>query len=304
MELVPDGDITAVASRSIERADAFAERHRIPTRHEGFEALAADPDVDVVYVATPHSRHEADTIAFLEAGKHVLCEKPFALNSAQARRMVDEARSRGLFLMEAMWSRFLPAYSMLTDIIGSGRIGEVQLVDADFGFRRQVDPQHRLFAPELGGGALLDLGVYPVQLCHLLLGAPTGISARGTIGTTGVDELTVALLEHDGGALGVVGASLSTPLGCTARISGTRGWVELPAMMHCPDSLTVGSDAGVETLQAGWEGDGLRFQVEHVQRCIAEGLTESPVMALDESVAIAATLDSVRASVGVVYPGE
>src|SRR6202044_3508148 len=170
MQWAEGGTITAVASRSAERAEAFGDRFDIPTRYGDYEALAADPAVDVVYVATPHSRHEVDTIALLRAGKHVLCEKPLALNARQATRMAAEARSRGLFLMEAIWSRFLPAYSSLVEVIGEGRIGEPLLVEADFGFRRPVEPAHRHFAAELGGGALLDLGIYPIALCTLVLG--------------------------------------------------------------------------------------------------------------------------------------
>ena len=198
MQWVEGGTITAVASRSAERAEAFGDRFDIPTRYGDYDALAADPDVDVVYVATPHSRHEADTIGLLRAGKHVLCEKPFALNARQAARMAEEARSRGLFLMEAIWSRFLPAYRSLVEVIGEGRIGEPLLVEADFGFRRPVDPAHRHFAPELGGGALLDLGIYPIQLCTLVLGPIERVVADGVVGETGVDEVVTALLHHRG----------------------------------------------------------------------------------------------------------
>ena len=241
MQWVEGGTITAVASRSAERAEAFGDRFDIPTRYGDYDALAADPDVDVVYVATPHSRHEADTIGLLRAGKHVLCEKPFALNARQAARMAEEARSRGLFLMEAIWSRFLPAYRSLVEVIGEGRIGEPLLVEADFGFRRPVDPAHRHFAAELGGGALLDLGIYPFQLCTLVLGPVERVVADGVVGETGVDEVVTALLHHAGDRLGVMKAALRVGMTCTARIAGTDGSIDLPAMMHCPNSLTVSS---------------------------------------------------------------
>jgi predicted dehydrogenase len=208
MQWAGGGTITAVASRAAERAEAFGDRFDIATRYGDYAALAADPDVDVVYVATPHARHEVDTIGLLQAGKHVLCEKPLALNARQAGRMAEEARSRGLFLMEAIWSRFLPAYRSLVDIIGEGRIGEPLLVEADFGFRRPVDPSHRHFARELGGGALLDLGIYPIQLCTLILGPIERVVGDGVVGETGVDEVVTALLHHAGGRLGVVKAAL------------------------------------------------------------------------------------------------
>jgi predicted dehydrogenase len=304
MQLVEGGSITAVASRSAERANIFADRFSIPTRHASYGALAADPDVDVVYVATPHSRHEADTTMFLEAGKHVLCEKPFALNARQATRMVEVARARNLFLMEAMWSRFLPTYRTLVELLDEGRIGQPLMVEADFGFRMPVMPTHRLFDPALGGGALLDLGIYPVQLCALVLGHPDRVVADGHIGETGVDEQLAAVLHHPGGRLGVVKASIRTGLSCRARVSGTDGWIDLPPFMHCPDRLTVNTPAGAEIFDGSFEGDGLRFQVEEVHRCLAAGLTESPTMPLDETVAIATTLDTIRAQVGVVYPGD
>jgi predicted dehydrogenase len=304
MQWVDGGAITAVASRSAERANAYGDRFDIPTRYGDYGALAADPDVDAVYVATPHSRHEVDTIALLQAGKPVLCEKPFALNAMQAARMAEEARQRGLFLMEAIWSRFLPAYRSLVDVIGEGRIGDPLMVEGDFGFRRPVDPAHRHFAPELGGGALLDLGIYPVQLCTLVLGPVQHVVADGAVGETGVDEVVTALLHHAEDRLGVVKAALRVNMTCTARITGTDGVIDLPAMMHCPDSLTVSSSAGVERIDGSYEGNGLRFEIDEVHRCLAEGRTESEVVSLDESIALATVLDSIRAELGVVYPGE
>lgn len=195
MALVKGGQIVAVASRSPERAAELGDRFGIRKRYGDYGSIAADTDVDVVYVATPHSRHEDDTLMLLSAGKHVLCEKPIAINALQAQRMVTEARDRGLFLMEGMWSRFLPAYRVLKDVVGSGEIGEALLVESDFGFRRPVEPDHRLFSRTLGGGALLDLGIYPVQLCSLLFGVPERVQASSVIGATGVDELVAALLS-------------------------------------------------------------------------------------------------------------
>lgn len=307
MTFVPDGRIVAVASRSQERADAFADSFDIETRYDDATALAEDPDVDVVYVATPHSRHEADARMFLEAGKPVLCEKPFALDAGQARRMAEVARSRGLFLMEALWSRFLPAYRALADVLAGGRIGEPLMVEADFGFRVPVTAEHRLFNPALGGGALLDLGIYPLQLCSLVFGGPPGrIVAGGVVGETGVDEQVAAVLHHGPGGtggLGVIKAAIRVGLACTARVSGSDGWVDVPAFMHCPDQISVHSGGTVDTINGSYEGDGLRFQIAEVQRCLAEGLTESPTVPLAETIQLAQTMDAIRAQLGVVYPG-
>jgi predicted dehydrogenase len=298
------GTIVAVASRSAERAAAFGDRFAIPSRYSDYEALAADPHVDVVYVATPQSRHEPDTLTMLEAGKHVLCEKPFALNAPQGASMVAAARARGLFLMEAIWSRYLPAYRSLVDVLAGDRIGEPLLVEADFGFRRPLEPDHRLFDLALGGGALLDLGIYPLQLCSLVLGSPEHVAADGVVGVTGVDEVNAAVLRYSGERLGVIKSAIRVRMSCTARISGTDGWIELPMLMHCPNSLTVTTNAGSELIDGSYEGNGLRFEIEEVHRCLSEGLVESPIMPLGETLDLAATLDSIRAQLGVVYPGE
>ena len=190
--------------------------------------------------------------------------------------------------MEAIWSRFLPSYRALVDVLGSGRIGTPLQVDADFGFRVPVDPQHRLFDPLQGGGALLDLGIYPLQLCTLVLGPVEHVAASGAVGTTHVDEQVAAALRHDGGGLGVIKAAIRAPLACTARISGTDGWIDLPAFMHCPTSFTVNVfGAGPEVVDAPFDGDGLQFEIREVHRCLGQGLTESPTMTLADTVALA-----------------
>jgi predicted dehydrogenase len=206
--------------------------------------------------------------------------------------------------MEAIWSRFLPSYVALDDVLAEGRIGEPLFVEADFGFRAAVDPAARHFDLALGGGGLLDLGIYPLQLSTLVLGPPDRIAADGVIGTTGVDEQVAAVLHHPGDRMSVVKAALRVPMACTARIAGTDGWIGLPAFMHCPTWIDVGTLGTVERIDAPFEGDGLRFEVVEVHRCINDGLKESPAMSLDESVAIAGILDTIRAQIGLVFPGE
>ena len=304
LALVDDADLVAVGSRSIDRARAFSERFDVPNAHGSYDELAADPLVDVVYVATPQSSHERDTLMFLEAGKHVLCEKPFALNAAQGHRMVDAARDRGLFLMEAMWARFLPPYRKLVELLEDGAIGEPRLVEADFGYLMPRDPDHRLWDPSRGGGGLLDLGVYPVQLASLILGAPSRVAAAGFVGPLGVDEHVAAVLGHPGGALAVVKAAIATSLTCTARITGTLGLIELPAFMHCPRSLTVVRLGQREVIETPWPGGGWQFQVEEVHRCLAAGQLESPTMSLSETLSILGTLDAIRDQIGLHFPGE
>ncbi|HLM19101.1 MAG TPA: Gfo/Idh/MocA family oxidoreductase [Acidimicrobiia bacterium] len=304
MRELQGGAVVAVGSRSVERAQAFAARFEIPRSFGSYEALAEDPDVDAVYVATPHSRHAADTLLFLSAGKHVLCEKPFALNTTQAQAMIAAADAGQRFLMEAMWSRFLPAYRELRALLDEGRVGDPLLVEASFGWRGDVVPAHRHFDLDQGGGALLDLGVYTVNLSQFVLGPVESIVARGHVGDTGVDEHVAAVLQHADDRLGVVQAAIRTPLTCTARIACTAGVIDIPAFMHCPDHLVVVTPAGEERIDTSWDGEGLRFQVEEVHRCLAAGLIESAVMPWSETLGIARVLDEIRAQVGVRYPGE
>jgi predicted dehydrogenase len=305
MRDVDGGTIVAVASRAAERAEAFAARFDIARSFGSYEALADDADIDAVYVATPHSRHAADTLLYLSAGKHVLCEKPFALNATQASEMVRAAQDHERFVMEAMWSRFLPAYRALATLLDEKRLGEPLHVEANFGWRvPEVVPTERHFDLAQGGGALLDLGVYAVNLSQFVLGPVESVSARGRVGVTGVDEDVAAVLEHSEGRLGVVQTALRTPLTCTARIAFTEGVIDVPAFMHCPDHLVVRTPAGEERIDASWEGEGLRFQVDEVHRCLAEGRLESPVMPWRDTVGIAEVLDDIRAQIGVRYPGE
>ncbi len=289
----PDAELVAVCSRTPERAEEFARAHEVPRAHGSYEALADDDDVDVVYVATPHSRHCSDSTRYLEAGKHVLCEKPLAVDQREAARMVATARAHDRFLMEALWSRFLPAYRELGRVLAAGRIGDVRMVEADFGFVVPIDPEHRLFAKDLAGGAALDLGVYPVQLAHLVLGPPDAVRAVGHRGRTEVDEQVAAVMHHAGGAMSIVKAAVRTSMSCTAKITGTDGSIDLPAFMHCPDHIVVNDASGSERIDAPIEGQGLRYQVPEVHRCIAEGALESPVMSHADSCAIAGTLDAI-----------
>lgn len=304
MRSIPDGEIVAVASRSRRRARAFSKRHSVARAYEGSERLLADEEVDAVYVATPHSRHEADVLAALAAGKHVLCEKPLALHVGQARNMVAAARAADRFLMEAMWTRFLPAYRRMRELLDAGAIGDPLVVEAGFGFRVPFDPHHRLFDPAQGGGALLDVGVYPLQLCLDVLGVPDRVAADGVVGPTGVDEVAAVVLHHRGGGIGIAKAATRATLANTARLTGTDGWIDLPAPMHCPSSVVLHREGRAEVIDLPWEGDGLRFEVEEVHRCLAAGERESAVMPLEGSVALMAVLDEVRRQLGVTYPGE
>lgn len=300
----PDASIVAVGSRSPASAADFVARVGAPepVATGSYEDLFAHPDVDVVYVATPHSRHHPDTLAALAAGKHVLCEKPLALNARQAEEMIAAARGAKRFLMEALWSRFLPPYRDLVGVLAAGTIGEPRLVEATFGFRAAYRPEHRLFAPALGGGSILDLWLYCLNVARLALGDHASMTAEAQLTPLGVDHTVHATLRYAGGATAVLASATRTEMPCTARIVGTRGRIEIARFMHHPESFTVVHDDGrVRTHPHPEPGQGLRHQVPEVHRAIAAGLLESPIMPWSESLAFLRTMDELRGLVGVRY---
>jgi predicted dehydrogenase len=304
--LLPDTEVVAVGSRSQASADAFGDRFDIARRHPSYQTLVEDPDVDVVYVSTPHPGHFPAAMRAIEAGKPVLCEKPFTLDATEAAELIAAARQRGVFLMEAMWTRFLPHVVRIRELLAEGSLGDIRTVLADHGAFFPHDPQHRLFNPELGGGALLDLGVYPVSFASMVFGPPAKVTAVSAPASTGVDAQTSMLLEHGGGRHAVLTTTLAARTPNRAAIAGTLGRVEIDATWYAPTSFTtVAADGTVlEVFVDEHEGNGLRHQAAEVARCLADGRLESAVMPLDESLSVMRTLDEVRRQIGLVYPSE
>jgi predicted dehydrogenase len=290
------GHMVAVGSRRIETANRFADRFEIPNRHASYEALVADPDVDVVYVATPHPMHHPNTLLALNAGKPVLVEKPFTMNAAEARELVALARAEKLFCMEAMWTRFLPHVAQIRRLIAAGALGEIVTVSADHGQWFAQDPGFRLFAPELGGGALLDLGVYPVSFASMLLGAPDTITALVDPAFTGVDGQTSMLLGYASGAQAVLSCTSAARSPTRAAIVGTEARIEIDGDFYTPSPFTLITRSGERTrYDEPHQGRGLWYQADEVARCLREGLLESPLMPLEESISIMQTMDAVLA---------
>jgi predicted dehydrogenase len=290
------GEILAVGSRGQAGADRFADRHGISRRHASYQALAADPEVDAIYVATPHPFHHENALLALEAGKHVLVEKAFTMNAAEAADLVAAARARGRFLMEAMWTRFLPHVVEIRRLLAEGALGRVVTVMADHGQWFAFDPSSRLFAPELGGGALLDLGVYPVSFASMVLGTPTRIEAIVEPAPTGVDGQVSILLGHDGGAQAVLNCTSSAASPTRASIVGSDGRIDVDGPFYTSVGFTFTPRQGNPTrFEAPDRVHGLCYEAAEVARCIAAGLLESPAMPLDESVAIMRTMDTVLA---------
>lgn len=302
---LPGAETLAVGSRSQDSADRFAESHGFSRAYPSYEDLASDPDVEVVYVATPHPFHADNAELCLRAGKAVVCEKPFTVNAAEARRLAGLARERGLFLMEGMWTRFFPLMGRLRAVISDGTIGEPRMVAVDFGFRAEMDPSSRLFDPGLGGGAMLDVGVYCVSFASMVLGRPVRGMGLSHLGETGVDEQFAAALEHGGGRISSITAGTRTASPHEATVLGTEGHVRIHSPWWQPEAMTISRPGEEdEVVREKNEDNGFRYEAAEVMRCLAAGERESPIMPLDETVAVLEAMDGIRASWGLRYPGE
>jgi predicted dehydrogenase len=304
LALEPGCEVVAVGSRSQESADAFGDEFGVPHRHASYQALAEDPDVDAVYVSTPHPGHHDAALLAINAGKAVLVEKPFAMDAAQAGEMIGAARAQGTFLMEAMWTRFLPHIARVREILAAGTLGNVVYLTAEHGQWFAHDPQFRLFAPSLGGGALLDLGIYPVSFASLVLGAPARITAVSDPALTGVDATTSMILQYDSGAHAVLTTTLRAASGNPAAVYGTAARIEIDGWFYTPTSFRVIARDGteLERFEQPYAGRGLRAEAAEVGRCLRAGLLESPLLPLDETYTIMQTMDEVRRQTGLSYP--
>lgn len=297
--------LVAIGSRDLNRARDFAREYGATSAYGSYEELAADANVDAVYIGTPHSHHEAHSVLCLQAGKHVLCEKPLALSASQVERMIAAARENSVVLMEGMWTRFLPALNFVREQIAAGAIGEVRMIGADFGFRTDVDPESRLFNPDLGGGALLDLGVYPVSLAHMLCGAPVDIHSTANIGSTGVDEESAILLRHAGGQIAVLTCALRLNTAREANIYGTQGRITIGFPWWSATSVRLHKENCEEQLhEFSNRGLGYTYEAEAFMNIIRSEQMESKIIPLDESLAIMRTMDTIRAQWGLIYPGQ
>jgi len=296
--------LVAVGSRNRDRSERFATAHHVPTTHVGYRNLVDDPQVDAVYVATPHSEHREHALLAIAAGKHVLVEKAFTRNAGEAEEVFAAARAAGVFVMEAMWTRFLPHIAALHQVIAAGEIGEIVNVSADHGQRFPFDPKSRLFDPQLAGGALLDLGVYPISFAHDLLGVPDAVHAVGQMTETGVDGQISMVLGYGSQVQATLSTTLWSRTPTRAHISGTEGHVQIDGPFYAPTSFTLTRNDG-----GRWTFDrpsprGLQFEAAEVARCVAEGRTQSDRMTWDGTLEVMRTMDEVRRQIGLSYPGE
>jgi predicted dehydrogenase len=302
---IDDAELVAVGSRTRESADRFGDEYSVPHRHSTYEDLARDPDVDAIYVATPHPMHHDNAILCLEHDKPVLVEKPFTVNASEAKRVIETARSRGVFCMEAMWTRFLPVIAKLREIVESGEIGDVRMVQANFAFRAQFNPESRLFKPELGGGGLLDVGIYAISFARMIMkNAPVEVYSMADMGKTGVDEQAAIILRYGAERMAMLMCGTRVTTKHDACVYGTDGY----AIVHHPfwhgTKLTVKKGDDEQTLEIPYDGNGYTHEAREVMTCVRAGKLESDVMPLDETHSIMKTLDWVRSQWNLEYPWE
>lgn len=301
-----DAEIVAVSSRTQESADKFSAQFNVPRRYIGVQALAGDKDVDIVYVATPHPMHKNDTITALNAGKPVLCEKPFAMNSKEVNEMIACAKKNKLFLMEAMWTYFFPAIIKTSELLANGTIGQIRLVTVNFCTRRPWEPEDRFLNPELGGGALLDVGVYNIAFVQKIFGkSPKQIKTIAHIGQSKVDEQSSTIFGYEDGAIAVLNCAVRTETAYEAAIYGADGYIKLPHMFFQPDRIIVKKGKEEESeIKFERIGNGYSFEAAEVQKCLRQGKKQCPIMPLKASAAIMKTMDKIRKQWKLKYPME
>ncbi|MGW9415724.1 Gfo/Idh/MocA family protein [Arthrobacter cupressi] len=298
--------VQAVGSRSLDSSKAFAGQHGIPVAQGSYEELVADPDVDVIYVATPHPFHHANALLALNAGKHVLVEKSFTMNAREAREVTAAAAAKGLVALEAMWTRFLPHMVRLRGVIQAGTIGQVRKVVASHNQSLPKDPAHRLNDPGLGGGALLDLGIYPISFAFDILGTPSRIHASASMTATGVDRQTAAIFEYDDGAQALVDCELDAASANRALVIGTDGWIDVEHTWYNPVPFTVHAVDGsvVERYEQPVNSRGMQYQAAELERLVAAGETAGTILPPDETVAIMAAMDEIRRQIRLSYEAD
>ncbi|MBS1575651.1 MAG: Gfo/Idh/MocA family oxidoreductase [Bacteroidetes bacterium] len=305
LKYVNDSELIAIGSRSTVAAEEFAKEFPVKYKHTSYEALVKNKDVDVIYIATPHTLHHENTLLCLNNNKAVLCEKPFAMNGRQAGEMIRVARERKIFLMEALWTKFMPHYNKVIELIGNGDIGEIKSVLVNFGFRPAPPVPQRLFDPVLGGGTIMDIGIYNVFIALSVLGKPDAIEATMTPASTGVDEQCSVLFKYKNGSLAQLFSTFASDLPTEADIAGDKGRIKLTTRFYEPSSTIEFYPGRVDTRKTiavdKEPGFGYQYEARHVTECLQKGLTESPVMSHADTISLIGTLDMIRKIAGICY---
>lgn len=294
-----------VASRSEEKANEFARKYQALKSYGNYKMLAEDPEVDAIYIATPHNLHFENAMMCLNYKKAVLCEKPLTVNADEARQLIEEAGKRGTFLMEAFWTRFLPSTMKLNQLLNEGIIGSCRLVQADFGYNMPFDANHRSYNPDLAGGALLDVGIYPINFAQMIFREiPMEISSAIIPSITGVDEQSAYLFKYSSGSLAVLNSAVNVDTQHNAWIYGSDGFIHMPDFFHATKIHIQGKDGKSETISVPFESTGYGYEAIEVMNCVNTGKTESSIMPLSESLEIMKLMDTIRAQWGLKYPAE
>jgi predicted dehydrogenase len=303
LKLLPNANLYAVGSRNIERARDFSKQYGFTKAYGSYEELAADPDIDIVYVASPHVNHYENSVLCLSQGKAVLCEKPVAINTHQFKAMTEAAKKNNVFFMEALWTQFIPSFQKCKQLIEEGAIGDVKLIESDFCFKAQYDVQGRLFNPMLGGGSLLDIGIYPVFMALAILGTPKSIKAIASFADSGVDSTCAVLFQHADDAISVLFSSLETDGRNEALIHGSEGTLVIKSRWHMPTTLDL-LKRGEETEHFSFfePGNGYQYEAAEVMKCLDEKRIESTIFSWRDSFNLISTLDAVRREAGIKYP--
>lgn len=305
LQAAPGARLHAIGSRSLERAEGFAREYGATKAFGSYRELAADTDTDIIYIATPHPYHYESALLCLENGKAVLCEKPFTMNLGQLRHLVEVARKRKVFLMEAFWTRFIPGIVKVLEIADSGNLGRVRFLSADFGFRGEYEPSNRLFNPALGGGALMDIGVYTAFISLLLLGKPENIAATSCFAETGVDASTAMIFSYPDDRMASLYCTFTANTPTRADITFDRGRISIEGQWFTPSNpVLYREDGSKEVLRHNEKSNGYQYEAIECMRCLENGLTESPLLGLDFSLNLMEILDRIRGICGIEYPAD
>lgn len=309
LSYVENAELVAVGSRNLDKAKSFAAEFSAPAFYGNYESLVEDKNVDVIYIATPHSHHHENTLLCLNNNKAVLCEKAFAVNSRQTIEMINLAKEKKIFLMEALWTKFIPQYKRLLEILKEGRLGDIKSVLIDFGFRPRTPVPERLFDPALAGGTILDIGIYNVFIAMSVLGKPDAIEAHMTPAPTGIDEQCAVLFKYNNGAIAQLFSSFVSHLPTEANISGTQGRIKLTNRFYTPESTIEYYPERFDSKQLienkkHYQGYGYQYEAAHVGECLIKGLTESPEITFNETIERMEVLDEIRRKAGIVYSAD
>ncbi|NHJ20147.1 MAG: gfo/Idh/MocA family oxidoreductase [Candidatus Lokiarchaeota archaeon] len=305
LKVIPDAILEAVASRTEGKAENFGKLFGVENRYDNYEDLVENAEIDVIYIATTHNFHHENALLCLNHGKPVLCEKPITLNATQTEDLINSARSNNLFLMEAMWMRFIPCIVKLKELLEQGIIGEIKHLTANFGIKKELDSKIRSFNPDLGGGALLDLGIYPISFARMVYKQPPSkIQSSAYIGTTSVDEKSCYLFEYEDGQTAMLSSSHRLIMPHDAFIYGTKGYIQVPDFYHPSEMILKLEGDKKKTINVPFKSTGYNYEAMEVMHCLNTGKLESILMPLDETLEIMKTMDTLRSQWHLKYPGE